>query len=183
MSLNVDVIQLYEQWLDINEVDRARWLDQRSDVDDSMRAELFRLIALRTNAEQLFGEDSQESGSNPSPPLSPGDSIDDFLIEGLIGVGGMGVVYRAIQKSLNRVVALKVLPEFLAHSESARKRFLIEVESAAKLKHPNIVSVYTSGAKGRLIYYAMEFIDGVTLLEVIRRGSIQFPSPVIQDQT
>ena len=96
-----------------------------------------------------------------------GQQIGDFLVERQIGAGGMGLVYRARQISLKRPVALKVLPHHLHYSESARARFNREIEAAARLRHRNIVAVYTTGEEPGTVYFAMEFIDGPALSQVI----------------
>ncbi|MCA9260793.1 MAG: serine/threonine protein kinase, partial [Planctomycetales bacterium] len=84
-----------------------------------------------------------------------------------IGAGGMGVVYQALQASLNRSVALKVLPANLRTSPNALARFQREIEAAARLRHDNVVSVYVSGCDEGNSYYAMELIDGPALSEVL----------------
>lgn len=95
--------------------------------------------------------------------FEPGHLLGDFEIIGEIGRGGMGVVYRARQITLNRVVALKVLPASVCQTESAIGRFVREAQAAAKLHHTNIVPVYAQGESDGHFYYAMELIDGPNL--------------------
>jgi hypothetical protein len=97
-----------------------------------------------------------------------GSQIGDFLVEQQVGSGGMGIVYRARQLSLNRTIALKVLPHSLSGSEAARARFRREVEAAATLDHAHIVSVHATGEEAGRLYYAMEFISGPTLSQFVR---------------
>jgi len=97
-----------------------------------------------------------------------GDVLGDFEIIGEIGRGGMGVVYRARQLSLNRIVALKVLPNTLGQTAKAVTRFKKEARAAAKMHHTNIVPVYSQGEHEGHFYYAMELVDGNSLAEVIR---------------
>jgi serine/threonine protein kinase/beta-lactam-binding protein with PASTA domain len=86
-----------------------------------------------------------------------------------IGGGGMAVVYKARCKLLDRFVAVKILrPEF-TNDEEFVKRFRIEAQSAARLSHPNIVSIYDVGHEGNTHYIVMEYIDGITLKEYISR--------------
>ena len=76
------------------------------------------------------------------------EKIGHYTIVTELGRGGMGVVYKAHEESLNRYVALKVLGEHLADDDSYVQRFLREAQSAAKLNHPNIVQVYATGRDG-----------------------------------
>lgn len=93
----------------------------------------------------------------------------DFELLEEVGRGGMGVVYRARQKSLNRVVALKMVREAHLATDADRARFRTEAESAARLKHPNIVTVHEVGTAGGQAYLCMEFVGGSTLAEKVRR--------------
>jgi len=94
--------------------------------------------------------------------------LGDFQILREIGRGGMGVVYEAIQQSLHRRVALKVINAAVSTNDQHRTRFQREAESAAGLHHTNIVQVYGSGEEQGIQYYAMQLIDGVTLSDVIQ---------------
>ena len=101
--------------------------------------------------------------------LPPGTLLgDDFEIIDELGRGGMGVVYRARQRSLDRVVALKVLPGYTRYGGTAVERFRTEAQAAARLHHTNIVSVYAQGEHGGHCYYAMELIEGAGLDTVIQ---------------
>ena len=95
--------------------------------------------------------------------------IGEYKIIREIGRGGMGVVYEAHQQSLDRRVALKVLPFAAFLDEKQLKRFKNEARAAASLKHPNIVSVYAVGCEQSVYFYAMELIEGHDLATVIRR--------------
>lgn len=95
--------------------------------------------------------------------LTPGTRLGDFEIVSELGRGGMGIVYRALQVSLDRTVALKVLPPNLHRRGSSLRRFRTEAMAVARLKHPNIVPIYAQGEAEGYLYYAMELIDGVGL--------------------
>ncbi len=86
-----------------------------------------------------------------------------------IGRGGMGVVYRAHEPSLNRTVAIKVLGQHLAQDTEYVKRFEREAQAAAALNHPNIVQIYAIGEDDGRHYFAMEYVDGTSVQELIRR--------------
>lgn len=96
-----------------------------------------------------------------------------FTIEGEIGRGGMGVVYRARDEKLKRRVAIKVLPPELAFQPEIRARFTREAETAARLSHPHIVPIYTVGEGNGLVYFVMGYVDGESLAgRLKRRGKL-----------
>jgi CHASE2 domain-containing sensor protein/predicted Ser/Thr protein kinase len=95
--------------------------------------------------------------------IGPGEVIGDYRVEELVGRGGMGVVYRATQLSLDRQVALKVIVPELADDDEFRARFKRESLVAASIDHPNVVPVYEAGAEGNLLFLSMRFIHGVDL--------------------
>jgi serine/threonine protein kinase/Flp pilus assembly protein TadD len=99
---------------------------------------------------------------------TPPRHLGDFRIVREIGRGGMGIVYEAVQLSLNRRVALKVLPFAAALDRRHLERFRNEAQSAAQLHHSNIVSVFAVGCERGVHFYAMQFIDGQTLAQVIK---------------
>ncbi|QEH37071.1 Serine/threonine-protein kinase PrkC [Aquisphaera giovannonii] len=94
--------------------------------------------------------------------------LGDFRLVREVSRGGMGVVYEAIQESLGRRVALKVLPQAAALDDRQLRRFRVESQAAASLNHPNIVPVFATGSAEGSHYYAMRFIDGRDLARVIR---------------
>ncbi len=101
--------------------------------------------------------------------LEPGTIVADYRIEELIGRGAMAVVYRATQLNLDRPVAFKVLIPELAKDQEFVYRFFNEARAAAAISHPNIIQAYDAGvAEGDVYYFAMEFVEGVTLEEKIR---------------
>jgi len=102
------------------------------------------------------------------------ERIGPYEILEELGQGGMGVVYRARQASLNRMIALKVLPSHLESDDNAVRRFRQEGETAARLKHDNIVSVYDAHVDEAPYYIAMEFLEGRPLDNIIaERGHLE----------
>jgi serine/threonine-protein kinase len=92
----------------------------------------------------------------------------DFELFEELGRGGMGVVYKARQQSLNRIVALKMVREAHLATDDDRKRFSTEVDAAARLTHPNIVTVHSAGAVDGQAYFCMEYVEGQTLAEKVK---------------
>jgi len=113
---------------------------------------------------EVFREIGGEGAA--APPLG---TLGDYTLVRPIGRGGMGVVYEARQNSLDRRVALKVLPAGVAADDKAFHRFMREAKTAGKLNHPSIVSVYGMGVEAHTPYYAMEYVDGETLAGILAR--------------
>ncbi|MEQ1826964.1 MAG: serine/threonine-protein kinase [Pirellula sp.] len=131
--------------------------------------------------ERISGNEEHKRLTKPTTELPrtsdhPPNTLGDYEIVQEIGRGGMGVVYEAVQQSLNRHVALKVISTLVSGNEKHRSRFRHEAEAAASLHHTNIVPIYGIGEEREVLYYAMQLIDGVPLNEVIERlrdGAIQ----------
>ena len=104
--------------------------------------------------------------------LQTGETLAGYRIEAVAGVGGMGIVYRATQLSLERRVALKVLSTTLVGNQRFRERFRQEGRHAAALDHPNIIPVYEAGESNGLMFIAMRFVDGPTLADMIMQQSL-----------
>jgi len=98
-----------------------------------------------------------------------GGEPDRYQIVGEVGRGGMGIVYKVQDTVLDRVVAFKVLPQALSENSQAVANFMREAQAAAKLNHPNIVTVYDTGERQGRHYIAMEYVEGTTLKEILKR--------------
>ena len=128
---------------------------------------LLKQVALGTGADSLPAE--------PWTPPAVGDLATAFpqleIIE-LIGHGGMGAVFKARQKSLGRLVALKILAPQHAANPSFAERFAREAQPLAELNHPHIVTVHDFGRAGQFYFLLMEHIDGVNLRQAMKAGHI-----------
>src|SRR6185436_16983925 len=96
--------------------------------------------------------------ARPEPQM-----IDRYVILGTVGEGAMGIVYRAFDPDLDRTVALKVLRDRRSRHADRGTRFLREAQSLARLKHPNVVTVYDVGFVGDQMFISMELVDGMAL--------------------
>ncbi len=123
----------------------------------------------------VFGEFSIGTASSP-PPGTRVRYFGDYELLEEIGHGGMGVVYKARQVSLNRVVALKMILSVRLTSQAAVNRFRAEAETAANLQHPNIVAVHEVGVHNGQQYFSMDYVDGQNLSEMVREN----PLPAIR---
>jgi len=110
-----------------------------------------------------------DSADRPLPARLAEALGDAYTIEGEVGRGGMGVVYRARDERLQRRVAIKVLPPELAFQKDIRERFTREAQTAAKLSHPHIVPIHTVGEGQGLVYFVMGYVDGESVAGRIRR--------------
>jgi serine/threonine protein kinase len=175
-------LEVFEAALALPPDERLSWIEAECNDDGDLAAEVKSLLSAHAESDNFLDcsrtdlgrtnlGDGRITGRDGAKiawrEIVPGGQIGDFRIERQIGAGGMGLVYRARQVSLNRPVALKVLPNHLHSSESARTRFQREIEAAARLHHRNIVAVYTTGEERGTVYYAMELIDGPALNQVI----------------
>ena len=124
---------------------------------------------LGVGLETMTGEGVGEAATQWTPP-----TIDELagrfpeleLLE-LVGRGGMGAVYKARQETLNRLVAIKILPPEIGKKPSFAARFTREAQSMARLNHPNIVTIYDFGERDGLYFFMMEFVDGVNLRQLL----------------
>ncbi len=106
----------------------------------------------------------------PAPP--PARSIDGYDILAELGRGGMGIVFKALERRLNRVVAIKTVSEAAFTAPLQLRRFLAEAEVIARLKHPNIVPIYAVGEERGRPYFALELAEGGNLSERLAKGPI-----------
>ncbi len=104
--------------------------------------------------------------------LTSGTRLGPYEILAPIGAGGMGEVYKARDTRLDRTVAIKVLPEHLAASPEFKARFEREAKAISQLNHPNICTLYDIGEQDGVGYLVMEYIEGETLAERLKRGAL-----------
>ncbi len=161
---------------------RRQWLQERCEGDQELYDEVWGL-------HEKAGEPDTEFLKPPVVLTRPEDLIgmelQGYRLHSILGVGGMGAVYRAHSKHGKQEVALKVLhPSFFGEFE-IRRRFDLEVELSGKLKHPNIVRLLTAGEERGLLWFAMDLVDGWSLgeLQKMQRAGEELPpnAPDISD--
>jgi serine/threonine protein kinase len=104
-------------------------------------------------------------------------SFGSYDVVALVGMGAMGVVLQAVDRTLQRTVALKLMAASRVHDPEARQRFLREARAAAKLKHPNVVTVYSAGIENDMPYIDMEYVEGRSLASrIAEEGRLDPPS-------
>ena len=175
--------ELFEQALSLRGEQREAFLETCSD-DPTISAELASLLAAAEQADPFFDslaravislspwDEAPAGDESASDPLI-GRSLRQYRIEEKLGGGGMGVVYRAHDTSLDRAAALKFLPPYQSADEAATERFLVEARAAAALDHPNVCAIHEVGEDedGRL-FIAMAFYEGETLEQKLERGPL-----------
>jgi serine/threonine protein kinase len=110
-------------------------------------------------------------------PVSAGSRLGPYEVLSLLGAGGMGEVWKAKDTRLERMVAVKVLPQHLSSSAEVRQRFEREAKTISKLSHPHICALYDVGREGESEYLVMELLEGETLAARLAKG------PLPLDQT
>jgi serine/threonine protein kinase len=122
-----------------------------------------------------FGEQSTPTGScafSPPDPLELEADLPDFDVIGLVGQGGMGAVYKARHRGLDRVVAIKILPRHESANPERAERFQREARALARLKHEHIVMAFDIGSTDHYSYFVMELIDGPNLRQLLAAGEL-----------
>ena len=150
---------------------RRTFLQDACGADEALRAEVEAMLTAHDNA--------GDPGSIPAIALSeqmlrlqPGTAVGRYKIDALIGAGGMGQVYRARDPSIERDVAIKVLPAEYAADVERLRRFEQEAHASGALNHPNVLALYDVGTADGHPYLVMELLVGETLRNCVGRGAM-----------
>jgi serine/threonine protein kinase/tetratricopeptide (TPR) repeat protein len=146
---------------------REEFLARHAEIAEALDQYLRELDFIQAMGANLVRPEGP-SAAEPTDALPPRAQLGDYRILREVGRGGMGVVYEAEQVSLGRRVALKVLPFAAALDPKQRQRFQIEAQAAAQLHDPHIVPIFNVGCERGIHFYAMQFIDGRSVAEVVQ---------------
>jgi eukaryotic-like serine/threonine-protein kinase len=156
--------------------DRDRRLAELCGGDDALRAEVESLLAYDVPDDVISGiiERAAEAATSVST-LRAGQTLLHYQVGGELGRGGMGVVWKATDRTLGREVAIKVLPSAVSKDPSRLARFDREAKVLASLNHANVAAIYSLHDADGLRFLAMEYIDGDDLTLHVARGSLSLP--------
>lgn len=173
------IAQLHRAALEIEKRARGAFLTKACAGDEALRREVDSLLALEGSAENFMEDSAIEAVAaqlakeqQPIKALNPGTKIESFEILGPLGAGGMGEVYRARDRKLDRDVALKILPTIFTDDVERMARFRREAHVLASLNHPNIGSIYGLAELNNVSVLVLELVDGPTLAERIAGGAV-----------
>jgi serine/threonine protein kinase/Tol biopolymer transport system component len=161
------VDQLFQAALERAPEDRSAFINEACGDDDSLRREVEALLAADGEAGSLIETPAYAvaapliAGGDAQPLL--GKNVGHYQIISLVGKGGMGEVYRARDTKLDRIVALKILPEEMSANVERMRRFSREAKAASALNHPNVAHIYEIGEVAGVSFIAMEYVEGQTL--------------------
>jgi serine/threonine protein kinase/predicted Zn-dependent protease len=162
------VEELYHAALGLPPEQRAPFLENASGGDSGLRREVESLLAQHDSKDSVFDLGPNDEPASPTEALlESGAVLGPYKITSLLGVGGMGQVYRAHDSRLQRSVAIKVL----FPGQDAR-RFQREARAVAALSHPNVVPIFDVGHAGGIDYLVEELVEGESLRELLRRGPL-----------
>ena len=168
------ITEIYDAVLACPPAGRGERLFELCGSDTDLLREIESLLEAREQAGNFLSPDDlrDQICEFSEPELAPGCSFGRYQILSVIGVGGMGEVYLALDTELGRQVALKILPHQFTRDEGRVARFRREARAASALNHPNIVTIYDIGRNGETWFIAQEFIEGETLRARVARGSL-----------
>jgi hypothetical protein len=167
--------QLYHEAIGLDETDRDAFLTRVCGDDRALRADLESLLSEDLAPEPFLEEPAFAVGArlvvDEVPQLS-GREFGPYRLNGLLGAGGMGDVYRARDTILERDVAIKILPEAFSEDPERLARFTLEAQFLASLSHPNIAAIYGVHESDGLRGLVLELVDGETLRQRVDRGPL-----------
>lgn len=179
-----DLFEIFTSALEIPEAaERAAFVEKACEGDTHLQEEVLKLLQSHAVTSGTFSRPfgaipelvtERETKENPWLDL-PRSFGDRYVLEEVIGHGGMGVVYRATQTQLNRVVALKMIRNSQLATRKEVKRFYAEARAAATLDHPGVVPVIETGQVGEQHFFSMGYVEGINLSEAVKDRGLSLP--------
>ena len=172
------VEQLYQSAREREPFQRASYLRKACEGDEQLLREVESLLAQDSlkpgvlDQPAWVGVDRLIPVSAPASPIPPGTQLGPYTIEGLLGKGGMGEVYRARDAKLKREVAIKILPDAFSRDPGRVGRLQREAHVLASLNHPNVATIHSFEEVDGSRFLVLELVPGETLAERIKRGPI-----------
>ena len=168
--------EIFNNALVLEDVERNLYLAEACSHDPSLRKEVESLISSHEEDSTFLQRPVLEMGlkilADDPNQFSLGESIGPYQLLSILGRGGMGTVYLALDPRLGRKVALKVLSPSVTKDKERGRRFRQEARVASKISHPNVASIYEIGELKEHQFIAMEFVDGLTLRQRLSRGPV-----------
>lgn len=173
-----EIDQIFHSALKYPQAERGIFLEQACGSNEALRLEIESLLAAHEQAGSFFetapARVAAEFLAEEKSKSMEGCTLGRYQITSLLGAGGMGEVYRAIDIRLDRGVAIKILPQHLAQDYKALERFEREAKAVAALSHPNILAIHDFGTEQDVSYAVMELLEGETLRSCLKRSRLSW---------
>jgi serine/threonine protein kinase/tetratricopeptide (TPR) repeat protein len=165
--------RLYHAARELDGEPQSRFLDEACRSDSEMRQQIDVLLQQDREHSSFLNTPAVDLAALLRPMLEIGGRLSRYRIDALLGAGGMGVVYRAYDPTLERPLAIKVL-QSAAQDKRSHARLLEEARSASALSHPNVCAIYEVGEEADCAFIAMEYVEGRTLSERLTDAPLTF---------
>lgn len=164
---------LFESVMELEPQQREAYLDKACFGDEELIRELHSLMDADSIANEMLNKVSIPLDDDSTITIGTSKEFGPYKVIGKIGVGGMGIVYKAVDSRLDRRVAVKCLSPQLCMDESFRQRFVTEARAASRLDHPNICVIFDIGeTPDKQMYFTMPYYEGDTLKQRIKSGAL-----------
>ena len=168
--------ELFQAAVELEPRNRLDFIDAACSGDHALRQEVEALLRSDADDWNFLEEPALQLAApfvaDEKPQLVSGDQLGDYTIQSLIGRGGMGEIYLAKDRVLNRPIALKLLPVEYTRDKERLQRFQNEAQAASALNHPNILTIYQLGNLDGVQFIVTEFVEGETIRELITRRAL-----------